>query len=172
MAYRLKNLRVLLVDDNPSVCELIRSLLLDLGFATIDTAATPDEGWTLYCAHKPDILLVDWRIDHPEGLDFVRRIRGSRASPTPDVPVILMTAYTNKELLFQARDAGITEFLIKPFTIETLTRQLAHLIERPRDFVIAPRFVGPDRRRRNIADPDIAGKRKDDRDQQQNGAEG
>lgn len=163
MAYRLKNLRVLLIDDNQPVRLLIGNLLKDLGFTQVDMADNTSEGWDLYCAHKPDILLVDWRMDHPEGLEFVRRVRGSRTSPTPDVPVIMMTAYTNKDMLFQARDSGITEFLIKPFTVETLTRQISQLIEKPRDFVIAPKFVGPDRRRRNIAATESAKKRKADK---------
>lgn len=162
MPYRLKNLRVLLIDDNQPVRLLIRSLLLDLGFNLVDMAENIEEGWNLYCANTPDVILLDWRLDNPDGLEFVRRLRKSRSSPTPDIPVIMMTGYTNKDLLFKARDAGISEFLIKPFTIDTLTRQFSQLIEKPRDFVITNEFVGPDRRRRREEISQAAGKRKVD----------
>lgn len=167
MAYRLKNIRILLIEHNQPVRMLIRSILLDLGFGLVDTAEEMEQGWNLYCAHEPDIILMDWRFNHPQGLDFIRRVRTSSASPVQHVPIILMTAYTNKDLLFKARDAGITEFLIKPFTVETLTRQVTQLVEKPRDFVISQGFIGPDRRRRHAAIDEIEKKRKKDQSKTQ-----
>lgn len=162
MAYRLKNIRVLVIDPNHTIRNLIRSLLLDLGFHFVDMAENINDGWRLYCEHQPDVMLLDWRFNNDDTLDFIRRIRLSRQGPDAGIPIILMTAYTNKELLFKARDAGITEFLIKPFTIETLTRQFAQLIEKPRDFVMSKNFTGPDRRRRHAAIEDVGKKRKAD----------
>ena len=148
MAYRLKNLRILVIDGNQPVRTLIRSILMDLGFGTIDLAKNTEEAWTLYCAHRPDMILLDWRLDDNESLDFVKRIRTDESSPAQHVPLVIMTGHTNKERVVMARDTGVTEFLIKPFTITALTRHFTNLIEKPRDFVKAPRFVGPDRRRR------------------------
>lgn len=149
MSYKLKNLRVLVVDDNKPIRALLRALLLDLGFGTIDAAETLEEGWGFYCEHKPDLILVDWRMDRQDAIEFTKRVREDQRSPAPYLPVIVMTGFTSKERVFHARDAGATEFLIKPFTIRTLVDHLTHIIERPRDFVIAPEFVGPDRRRRS-----------------------
>ncbi len=162
MPYRLKNVRVLVIDNNQPVRMLIRSILLDLGFSLVDMADNAEDAWNLYCQHGPDVILMDWRYNKPEGLDFVRRVRTARNSPAANIPIILMTAYTNKDMLFKARDAGITEFLIKPFTIDTLTRQFSQLIEKPRDFVISQNFTGPDRRRRHAAIEDLGKKRKAD----------
>lgn len=162
MAYRLKNLRILLIEQNQPVRVLIRSVLLDLGFGLVDAVAETEQAWALYTEHEPDIIMMDWRFNHPQGLAFIKRIRTAKNSPVPNVPIILMMAYTNKELLFQARDAGITEFLIKPFTVETLTRQITQLIEKPRDFVISQGFIGPDRRRRHAAIDEAERKRKQD----------
>lgn len=149
MAYRLKNLRVLVIDDNMPVRMLIRSILVDLGFANVDMAENTAQGWELYCEQLPDVILVDWRMDQDDALEFIKRIRRDPYSPAKDTPVIMMTGYTNKERVLQARDAGITEFLIKPFTVDTLVNHFTHLIEKPRDFVIAQNFIGPDRRRRS-----------------------
>lgn len=163
MAYKLKNLRILVIDDNTPVRMLIRTLLLDLGFGVVDVAPNVQAGWELYRSYKPDVILVDWRLDDSEGLEFVRRVRKDRSSPTPHLPMIVMTGYTNKQRVFEARDTGVTEFLIKPFSIQALTEHLTHIIEKPRDFVMAPGFTGPDRRRRRDTVPDDGKKRKVDK---------
>jgi two-component system, chemotaxis family, chemotaxis protein CheY len=162
MSYKLKNIRVLVIDDNMPIRMLVRSLLLDLGFGSVDVAADGEEGWKSYCLHKPDIILVDWRMDKVDGVEFTRRVRSDNTSPKSKVPVIMMTGFTNKQRVFAARDVGVTEFLIKPFTVQTLAAHLMHVIERPRDFVIAPNFVGPDRRRRKDDVDDDGKKRKTD----------
>jgi len=148
MAYRLKNLRILVIDSNMPVRNLIRSILLDLGFGVVDAAKDTEEAWTMYHENRPDTILLDWRLDDTEALNFVRRIRMELGGSAQRVPVIIMTGHTNKERVMLARDTGVTEFLIKPFTINALVKHFTNLIEKPRDFVKAPSFVGPDRRRR------------------------
>lgn len=154
MSYKLSRIRILVIDDNQPIRMLIRSLLLDLGVGVVDMAGSADEGWREYIRHKPDIIFVDWRMEDMDGLDFTYRVRRDEESPTPTIPIIMMTGFTNKERVFQARDAGVTEFLIKPFTVQGLSRHLSHVIENPRQFIVSPNFVGPDRRRRN--DPELA----------------
>jgi len=154
MSYNLGRIRVLVIDDNQPIRTLIRSLLLDFGVGVVDVAASGEEGWENYKKYKPDIIFVDWRMEDMDGLEFTMKIRRDEESPTPTVPVIMMTGFTNKERVFQARDSGVTEFLIKPFTVQGLSRHLSHVIENPRQFIVAPGFVGPDRRRRN--DPEMA----------------
>lgn len=148
MSYKLKSLKILVIDDNAPIRLLVRSLLLDLGFGQVQAEPNADAGWDSYVKDKPDIILVDWRMDKADGIEFTRRVRQDPASHNPTVPIIIMTGFTNKQRVFDARDAGVTEFLIKPFTVQTLSDRLMHIIEKPRDFVLAPQYVGPDRRRR------------------------
>ncbi len=162
MAYDLRKLRVLVIDDNIAMCKLIRVILTDLGFGTVDIAHSAAEGIKTYYANNPDIIMVDWRLDRQDGIDFVKTIRQEEDNPTPHVPIVMMTGYTNKERVFKARDAGITEFLIKPFTVQGLVDHLTNFIEKPRDFVISKNFVGPDRRRRRDPVAPHEKKRKED----------
>jgi CheY-like chemotaxis protein len=148
MSYNLKTIRVLVIDDNLPMRMLIRSILLDLGFETVDMAGGIQEGLELYTANRPDIIIVDWRMDKSDGIEFTKQVRKSDGGHKSKIPIIIMTGFTNKERVFAARDAGVTEFLMKPFTIKSLASHLMHIIERPRDFVISPNFTGPDRRRR------------------------
>lgn len=83
-----------------------------------------------------------------DGISFTRIVRNDPASPNPYVPVILMTGFSEKRRVLQARDAGVTEFLVKPFNAHDLYKRIVQVIERPRQFVRAEDFFGPDRRRK------------------------
>jgi two-component system chemotaxis response regulator CheY len=149
MTYQLKNIRILVVDDNQPIRLLLRSILLDLGVGMVDVASDPHQGWSLFGQFKQDLLLVDWPVIESEAvLNMIMKIRRDSESPNPHVPILLMTGFSNEERVRQARDAGITEFLMKPFTIKNLVRYMTHIVENPRPFVDAPIFTGPDRRRR------------------------
>ena len=70
-------------------------------------------------------------------------MRTDPASPNRYVPIILMTGFSERRRVMQARDAGVTEFLVKPFTARDLYKRLAQVIERPRQFVRSAEFFGP-----------------------------
>ena len=163
MSYNLENFRVLVVDDNMPIRMLIRMLLLDLGIGHVDIAADGEEGLDKYNTLKPDIVMVDWRMDKMDGIQFTKTLRQSEDKQAHQVPILMMTGFTNEDKVCQARDAGITEFLIKPFTVEALVQHITHVIERPRDFVHANDFDGPDRRRKHKDVPPEAKKRQADK---------
>lgn len=85
-----------------------------------------------------------------DGIELIRRIRRDPRSPNKFVPIIMMTGYSHRARVEQARDMGVTEFLVKPFTAKDLYTRIEQLIERPRQFVDAGEgtYFGPDRRRR------------------------
>lgn len=168
MSYKLSRIRVLVIDDNQPIRMLIRSLLLDLGVGVVDMSDNGEHGWREYIKHKPDIIFVDWKMENSDGIEFTKRVRQDSDSPTPTIPIIMMTGFTNKERVFQARDVGVTEFLIKPFTVQGLSRHLTHVIENPRQFVVSPNFVGPDRRRRHDPAEAKKARRKIDKDKANN----
>ena len=86
------------------------------------------------------------------GLAFTRLVRTGKDSPNPFVPIIMMTAYSEKHRVVEARDAGITEFIVKPLSAKTLMARVTAAIEHPRPFVRCSRYLGPDRRRRRTSD--------------------
>lgn len=148
MAINLANLSILLVEDTAPMRKIMVSILQLLGFVKIYTAGNGEEGYRLFRHHNPDIVLTDWMMEPMDGVELIRRIRTEAASPNRFVPIILITGYAATSKVKVARDNGMTEFLVKPFTAKELAARIAHVINRPRDFVEAPRFTGPDRRRR------------------------
>ena len=83
-----------------------------------------------------------------DGLTLAKTLRDPLKSPNPLIPIILMSASISKKVLFKARDAGVNEMLAKPLKAKLVFDRLFEIIERPRKFVVAPAYVGPDRRRR------------------------
>jgi DNA-binding response OmpR family regulator len=85
-----------------------------------------------------------------DGMMLLRWIRRHEESPDRFLPVIMVSSYADPEKVREARDAGMTEFVAKPFTISSICSRLISAIERPRQFVQTQTYFGPDRRRRDL----------------------
>jgi DNA-binding response OmpR family regulator len=97
-----------------------------------------------------DIVITDWVMDPVDGLMLLRWIRRHKESPDRFMPVLMLTANTDFEGIVAARDCGVTEMMTKPFSMKTLTDKVQSIIENPRQFIQAPTYFGPDRRRRQM----------------------
>ena len=148
MTLKFDRVSVLVVEDTGPMRKLIVSILETFGFAKIYYAEDGNSGYQAYKKNNPDIVLVDWLMRPVDGLELVKEIRNNPASPNRQVPIIMVTGYNALSRVKEARDHGITEFLVKPFTARDLAKRISHVINVPRDFVEAPGFFGPDRRRR------------------------
>lgn len=150
MALNLKSLHLLVIEDLAPMRDLIISVLKAQGFTNISFAADGKSGFEKFCRFNHDIILTDWSMPGLSGTEMVTQIRSSPASPNKSVPIIMMTGFSSREKIAQARDVGINEILIKPFSAKDLSKRLLHIIHTPRDFVKTTQFHGPDRRRRTI----------------------
>lgn len=152
MNYHFDDVKILVVEDNQPMLEITKTLLATFGVGTIVGARDGEEGFREYCELNPDIVIADWMMKPVDGISLARRIRNDLRSPNPYVPIILMTGFSEMRRVIQARDAGVTEFLVKPFTARDLYKRITQIIERPRQFVRSEDFFGPDRRRKAAAD--------------------
>ena len=162
MPYRLQDVKILIVDDLPPMLSLTKSILKIFGFNNIIGAVNGDDAFKEFVSGKPDLVITDWLKEPATGLEFIQKIRKDPDSPNPFVPVILMTGYTSIPRVEKARDYGVTEFLMKPFSARDLYSRIVQIIEKPRPFVEAQNFFGPDRRRRKNAPYSGATKRSED----------
>lgn len=152
MAFKFGKLSVLVVEDTGPMLKLIVSVLESLGVGQVYSAPNGERGFETFRRVNPDIVISDWHMEPMSGIDLTREIRTHPYSPNRTAPVILITGYNAMSRVSEARDAGVTEFLIKPFSANDLARRLAHVINRPRDFVDYHAYFGPDRRRRSMPD--------------------
>lgn len=162
MPYILDRVKILVVDDMQPMLSLIKSVLTIYGFKEIFTASNGEEAYDLVCRHDPDLILTDWVMEPMDGLEFTKMVRRNPLSPNPYVPILMMTGFSSRLRVEGSRDAGITEFLVKPFSSRDLCARIVQIIEKPRQFVDAVEFFGPDRRRRDDSEYDGDRKRGDD----------
>ncbi|HYD17415.1 MAG TPA: response regulator [Patescibacteria group bacterium] len=148
MSYQFKNITVLVVESTRAMFDLTRSVLQAFGVNQVYSAYGADEGFETFCRVNPDLVIIDWLEDPANGLELTKRIRTDKASPNPFMPIVLMTGYSQKKRVLQARDSGITEFIVKPFTAKALYEKIEQLVEKPRHFVSSENYFGPDRRRK------------------------
>lgn len=148
-----RQMRVLLVEDNEHFRRLIRTVLQALGITDVREAADGAGGLAALAERDADLVIVDYRMQPMNGVDFTRRVRTDPASGNPYVPILMVTGYTEPRLVAEARDAGVSEFLAKPISAKTLLSRIVQLLQNPRPFVTVEGYFGPDRRRRQVAIP-------------------
>lgn len=153
--------RVLVVDPNPAVARLLAEHLRPLGAVQMFSAPSAEKGYAMARATDPQLIFVEHAQSGVDGLAFTRKIRRSDLI-CRDAPIIMCTSEATAETIFGARDAGVHEFMRKPFTIKELERRLEAVTLKPRDWIEAVGYVGPDRRRFNSADYRGPRKRKAD----------
>ena len=152
--------RVLVVDPNPATARLLAEHMRPLG-AQIFAAPTAENAYAMARAVNPQLIFVEHVQAGVDGLVFTRKIRRGDL-PCREAPVIMCTAEATAEAIFGARDAGVHEFMRKPFNLKDLERRLEAVTLKPRDWIEAVAYVGPDRRRFNSADYKGPRKRKAD----------
>jgi two-component system, chemotaxis family, chemotaxis protein CheY len=148
----LERLHVLVVDDNPHMRAIVVAILRGAGFANVKEASDGAHALEEMRASVSDIVIIDLNMSPIDGLEFTQMIRKSPDSPSPYVPVIMMTGHTERSKVMAARDAGINEFVAKPISAKTLLDRIVSVIDKPRAFVKAKGYTGPCRRRGKVKD--------------------
>jgi len=118
----LKNLTVLFVEDEESLLQLLVSALGET-FKKYEIARDGKEGLERAMAFKPDIIISDITMPHMDGLSMAEKIHHS----SPNTPIIILSAYSDRDKLLHAIDAGITKYFIKPFDPDELLAYLCTL---------------------------------------------
>ncbi len=152
--------RVMVVDPNPATARLLAEHMRPLG-AQVFAAPTAEKGYAMARATDPQLIFVEHGQSGLDGLAFTKKIRRSDMV-CREAPVIMCTAEATAEAIYGARDAGVHEFMRKPFNLGDLERRLEAVALKPRDWIEAVAYVGPDRRRFNSADYKGPRKRKAD----------
>ena len=143
----LQSLDVLLADDNPNMRSIIFAMLKSIGVTRLREVADGAAALEALNARPADLAIVDFRMLPVDGVTFTQLIRTAPDSPNPYLPIIMMTGHSEHRRVAQARDAGVTEFLVKPVTPLALLTRIQSVILHPREFIRSDSYFGPDRRR-------------------------
>jgi CheY-like chemotaxis protein len=142
----LGELKVLLVDDNDHMRTIVGTILKGIGILNVREARDGSEALEALRTWPADIAIVDFRMEPMDGVDFTRLVRNAADSRNPFLPIIMMTGFADRPRVEEARDAGVTELIVKPVTARAIIDRLNAVVYRPRPFVRTEDYFGPQRR--------------------------
>ena len=143
---------VLVVDDNHYMRVIVSTMLRSMGITMIREASDGIDALEITRDWRPDVIIIDLIMEQLDGIEFTKLVRRGSDSPNPYVPIIMMTGHTDRRHVLEARDAGINEFIAKPLTARALIDRMRNVINNDRGWVKSNTYMGPDRRRKTLAD--------------------
>lgn len=120
------NMKVLIVDDYKTMLRVLHNLLRQMNFTNIEEAEDGSEALEKLKQDTYGLVISDWNMEPMSGMDLLREIRADEKMK--DLPFIMITAESSSENVKAAKDAGVSNYIIKPFTSETLRTKLVSVL--------------------------------------------
>jgi len=116
------NMKVLVVDDFSTMRRIVKNILRQIGFTNIEEAENGNDALVKLKRDKYDLVISDWNMPNMTGLDLLKAIRSDQ--DLCNIPVLMVTAEAKKENVIEAIKAGVNNYIVKPFTAETLKEKI------------------------------------------------
>jgi two-component system, chemotaxis family, chemotaxis protein CheY len=159
--YDFSSVSVMVVEDNDYIRSVLFGVLQSLGCGRVSKFKDGKEAvdYLQLMSMSPeragalgvDFVITDMLMEPVDGFGLLKWIRMSKDSPDRFLPVIMISGFVDRDALARARDLGVTEFLAKPFSVNSVAKKIEAVIERPRPFIRSETYFGPDRRRTRLA---------------------
>ena len=150
LKFNWHNISIMVVDDNSFMRSLITSTIRTLGIKEVVSVPSATQAIELLKDSKTDpvnseigsidIILSDFVMPDVDGILFLRWTRTNKQAPDRFVPFIMVSGQADEKGVENSRDAGMTEFLAKPFAAQTVADRLLEVIRNPRQFILAPGY--------------------------------
>ncbi len=139
----IHSLSILVVDDSPYMRKIVRNLLINIGVKTVYEAGDGIAGLEAIRTIVPDVVILDWELPLLNGSELVRIVRTPGVFPTPEVPIIMLTAHGERWRVVEASRIGVNEYLVKPVSAKALFDRLTSILAKPRAIVQVGSYYGP-----------------------------
>ena len=116
------NMRVLIVDDFATMRRIVRNVLKQIGFTNMAEADNGKSALKVLKKENIDLILCDWNMPEMPGIDLLKAIRSD--DNLKNIPFVMVTAEAQKDNIIEAVKAGVSSYIVKPFTAETVTEKL------------------------------------------------
>jgi two-component system chemotaxis response regulator CheY len=120
------NIKILVVDDFATMRKIIKNILLQLGFKDILEADDGTTALELLKKQKVDLIISDWNMPKMPGIELLKAVRNNE--DLKDIKFIMVTAEAQKENVIEAIKYGVNQYVVKPFTPETLKEKLEKVL--------------------------------------------
>ena len=116
------NMQVLIVDDFSTMRRIVKNIMRQLGFVNITEADDGTTAWEVLQKQKIDFVVSDWNMPQMTGIDLLRKVR---ADPKlGETPFLMVTAEAQQENILEAAQARVSNYIVKPFTADTLKKKI------------------------------------------------
>lgn len=122
------NLKFLVVDDFSTMRRIVRNLLKELGYSSVDEAEDGSAALAKLKRESYDFLISDWNMPVMDGLQLLQAVRADATLSA--MPVLMVTAEAKKENIIAAAQAGASGYIVKPFTATTLDEKIKKILEK------------------------------------------
>ena len=121
-----KNMPILIVDDYNTMRRIIKNLMKQLGFENTDEAADGNEALTKLKEKTFKLIISDWNMEPMTGFELLQKVRAD--ANLKDIPFLMVTAESKPENVVAAKQAGVSNYIVKPFNAETLKGKLVAIL--------------------------------------------
>ena len=121
-----KNMTILIVDDYKTMLRIIRNLLNQLNFGNVEEASDGNTALQKMRSNSVNLVISDWNMEPMTGLQLLREVRAD--AKLKDTPFIMITAESKTENVVAAKEAGVSNYIVKPFNAETLKTKLVSVL--------------------------------------------
>ncbi len=126
--YLDKNMKILIVDDFSTMRRIIKNLLRDLGFTNTAEADDGNTALPMLQSGNFDFLVTDWNMPGMNGIELLRAVRADER--LKQMPVLMVTAEAKRDQIIEAAQAGVSGYVVKPFTAVALKEKIEKIFER------------------------------------------
>ena len=123
-----KNIKILVVDDFATMRKVIKNLLRQIGYQNVTEAEDGVVALKELRSQKIDFIISDWNMPNMTGIELLRAVRAD--SELSSLPFLMVTAESLKENVVEAVKAGVSNYIVKPFTAEVLSEKIEKIIEK------------------------------------------
>jgi two-component system, chemotaxis family, chemotaxis protein CheY len=121
------NMKILVVDDMSTMRRIVKNIMKQLGFANVEEAENGQDALDKLRAESFGFVISDWNMPVMTGIDLLRAIRAD--DKLKAIPVLMVTAEAQKENLVEAIKAGVSNYIVKPFTAEVLQEKMSKIFK-------------------------------------------
>jgi len=121
-----RNMSILIVDDYKTMLRIIRNLLKQIGFDNVDEATDGSMALQKLRDKPYGLIISDWNMEPMTGLQLLREVRAD--AKLKALPFIMITAESKTENVMMAREAGVSNYIVKPFNAATLKTKLSAVL--------------------------------------------
>ena len=121
------SIKVLIVDDFATMRRILKNILKQLGFKNLVEADDGTTAWEVLEGQNIDLIISDWNMPKMTGLELLKKVRASDTHKT--TPFLMVTAEAQKQNVIEAVQAGVSNYVVKPFTAEAISDKLKKILK-------------------------------------------